>query len=250
MAITGRTWLFISIGIAVIIIAVALASFASLANRPPQTSISGENPLPVLMVHGLGEDASVWKKWEDLLNRDKINFSTITFQESDDKCGSSFDHSKEIGKKINEMLSSFSQQYRQVNIVAHSKGGLDARVYLANGSNNVANLIMIGTPNGGSPLAERSDATCKPGVWDELPQSNATRAKMNPNTKYYTIAGDWQPDKQGDPSIPGSDDGVVPVSSVESEGYFQSLGHTNNKHQDLIGEDEYKLAQDVLMGRR
>jgi hypothetical protein len=39
-------------------------------------------------------------------------------------------------------------------MVGHSKGGLDARVYLAkSGTYDVANLIMIGTPNGGNPLA-------------------------------------------------------------------------------------------------
>ena len=37
----------------------------------------------------------------------------------------------------------------QINIVAYSKGGLEARAYLANNlsNNDVANLIMIGTPN-------------------------------------------------------------------------------------------------------
>lgn len=44
----------------------------------------------------------------------------------------------------------------QVNIVGHSKGGLDARLDLTNNfsSNVVANLIMIGTPNAGDPLAD------------------------------------------------------------------------------------------------
>ena len=36
----------------------------------------------------------------------------------------------------------------KVNIVGHSKGGLDARMYLGNSTQDVANLIMIGTPNG------------------------------------------------------------------------------------------------------
>ena len=44
----------------------------------------------------------------------------------------------------------------KVNIVGHSKGGLDARVFLAHNitRDDVANLIMIGTPNAGSPLAD------------------------------------------------------------------------------------------------
>jgi hypothetical protein len=57
---------------------------------------------------------------------------------------------------------------------------------------------MIGTPNSGTPIAERT-SLCAPAVWDVLPEATATKAGMNPNTKYYTIAGDgekyrWKPD--------------------------------------------------------
>jgi uncharacterized alpha/beta hydrolase family protein len=238
----------IVIAIAIVAIAIGAALVGSLANRSPETSIAGENALPVLLVHGLGEDASVWKKWEELLKNDGIQYSTITFQESDDKCGMAIAHAVELGKRIDEMLRN-SQEYEQVNIVGHSKGGIDARVYLANGTKSVANLIMIGTPNNGTPMAERT-SVCAPAVWDVLPEAEATRAGMNPNTKYYTVAGDWEKNIGGNPTIPGPDDGLVPVSSAESEGSFQSLGRTEHNHLELLGEDEYKLARDVLLGRR
>jgi uncharacterized alpha/beta hydrolase family protein len=238
----------IVIAIAIVAIAIGAALFASLANRSPETSIAGENALPVLLVHGLGEDASVWKKWEESLKNDGIQYYTITFQESDDKCGMAIAHAVELGKRVDEMLRN-SQEYEQVNIVGHSKGGIDARVYLANGTESVANLIMIGTPNNGTPMAERT-SVCAPAVWDVLPEAEATRAGMNPNTKYYTVAGDWEKNIGGNPTIPGPDDGLVPVSSAESEGYFQSLGRTEHNHLELLGEDEYKLARDVLLGRR
>ena len=45
-----------------------------------------------------------------------------------------------------------------MNIVGHSKGGLDARVYLSNGTHDVANLIMIGAPNAGSPSTQSSNS--------------------------------------------------------------------------------------------
>jgi triacylglycerol lipase len=238
----------IVIAIAIVAIAIGAALFASLANRSPETSIAGENALPVLLVHGLDEDSSVWKKWEESLKNDGIQYYTITFQESDDKCGMAIAHAVELGKRIDEMLRN-SQEYEQVNIVGHSKGGIDARVYLANGTKSVANLIMIGTPNNGTPMAERT-SVCAPAVWDILPEAEATRAGMNPNTKYYTVAGDWEKNIGGNPTIPGPDDGLVPVSSAESEGYFQSLGRTEHNHLELLGEDEYKLARDVLLGRR
>jgi pimeloyl-ACP methyl ester carboxylesterase len=238
----------IVIAIAIAAIAIGSAIFASLANHSPETSVAGENPLPVLLVHGLGEDASVWKKWGELLSHDGIQYYTITFQESDDKCGMAIAHAVELGKLVDEILRN-PPGYEQVNIVGHSKGGIDARVYLANGTQSVANLIMIGTPNNGTPMAERT-SVCAPAVWDVLPEAEATKAGMNPNTKYYTISGDWEKEKGGNPTIPGPDDGLVPVSSAESEGYFQSLGRTEHNHLEMLGEDEYKLAHDVLVGRR
>ena len=242
-----NTKFIIVVAIAVVAIAIGVAAFASLVNRPPEASTGGGNPSSsVLLVHGLGEDASMWKKWEELLAKDGIQYHTITFQDSDDKCGTAIAHAVELGKRVDEILGD-SQNYRQVNIVGHSKGGIDARVYLANGTQSVANLIMIGTPNSGTPIAERT-SLCAPAVWDVLPEATATKAGLNPNTKYYTIAGDWEKNIGGNPMIPGPDDGLVPVSSAESDGYFQSLGRTEHNHIELLGEEEYNLARDVLIG--
>ncbi len=237
----------IVIAIAVVAISIGVAALPSLVNRPPEASIGGGNPSsPVLLVHGLGEDASMWKKWEELLTKDGIQYHTISFQESDDKCGTALSHAVELGKRVDEILSSPSGQ---VNIVGHSKGGIDARVYLANGTQSVANLIMIGTPNNGTPMAERT-SLCAPAVWDILPEAIATKVGMNSNTRYYTIAGDWAKEVGGNPSIPGPDDGLVPLSSAESGGNFQSLGRTEHAHLELLGKDEYNLARDVLLGSK
>ena len=146
--------------------------------------------LPVLLIHGYMEDAAVWNKWIDLLKKDGISAYPITFKQSDDKCGSSAEHAKELSKIIGQIKEETGKN--KVNIVGHSKGGLDARVYLANNTKDVANLVMIGTPNAGSPLAESSEIST-PAVYDLRPGAAATEVKMNPNTKYYTIAGDWNP---------------------------------------------------------
>ena len=215
--------------------------------------------LPVLLIHGYLSDAAVWNKWQDLLKKDGIPAFPITFQQSDDKCGSAADHAKELSKKIGEIKSETGQN--RVNIVGHSKGGLDARVYLANRTYDVANLIMIGTPNAGSALAQSSNI-CAPAVYDLKPGAAGTLVKMNPNTKYYTIAGNWNPslgncplslflpiEQMGYNNLPKPNDGLVPVSSVESQGYFHSLGHTNSCHTNLLSEYEYGLARDILFGK-
>ena len=233
----------VTVAVAAISIAIIVSgSFVSLASSQSQ------KPLPVLLIHGYGEDAAIWKKWEDLLKKDGIQFFTITFTDSDDKCGSAEQHAKELEKRVQDVKQQSGAQ--KINIVGHSKGGLDARVFLdITDTKDVANLIMIGTPNAGSPAAETNNA-CAPAIFDLRPGANATRAEMNPNTKYYTIAGDWLPAAQGNLAIPGHDDGLVPVESVESQGYFQSLGRTEHAHAELLQEQEYNMVKDVLLGKR
>lgn len=207
-----------------------------------------EKPLPVLLVHGYAEDAAIWKKWEDMLRKDGIQFFTVTFKDSDDKCGSAKQHAIELEKMVQDIKEQSVAQ--KINIVGYSKGGLDARVFLdITDTKDVANLIMIGTPNAGSPVTETNYA-CAPAVYDLGLGANATKAVINPNTKYYTIAGNWMPLTQGNLMIPGNDDGLVPVESVESQQYFQSLGRTEHGHAELLSEKEYQMSKDILIGNK
>src|ERR671913_1143671 len=227
-------------------------------NTNANTAVNSTTKLPVLLIHGYMEDAIVWNKWVDLLKKDGISaVYPITFKQSDDKCGSAADHAKELLNIIGQIKKETGQN--KVNIVGHSKGGLDARVYLANNTKDVANLIMIGTPNSGSPLAQSSEV-CTPAVYDLRPGSAATEVKMNPNTKYYTIAGEWDPklgncqlslfapmEQSGSSNLPKPNDGMVPLSSVESQDYFINLGHSKSCHTNLMSEYEYGLAKDVIL---
>ena len=225
-------------------------------NTNANTAVNSTTKLPVLLIHGYMEDASVWNKWVDLLKKDGISAYPITFKQSDDKCGSAADHAKELSNIIGQIKKETGQN--KVNIVGHSKGGLDARVYLANNTKDIANLIMIGTPNAGSPLAQTSEI-CTPAVYDLRPGAAATQVEMNPNTKYYTIAGDWNPElgncqltpflpmeQSGFSNLPKPNDGIVPLSSVESQDYFISLGHSKSCHSNLMSEYEYGLAKGVI----
>ncbi|MGE5633855.1 MAG: lipase family alpha/beta hydrolase [Deltaproteobacteria bacterium] len=224
------------------------------------TNTVTNSTLPVLLIHGYMEDAAVWNKWMDLLKKDGISAYPITFKQSDDKCGSAAEHAKELSNIIGQIKKETGQN--KVNIIGHSKGGLDARVYLANNTKDVANLVMIGTPNAGSPLAESSEI-CTPAVYDLRPGAAATEVNMNPNTKYYTIAGDWNPESEnyhlllflsfeqsGFSSLPIPNDGMVSVSSVESQDYFINLGHNKNCHSNLMSDYEYELAKDLILGKK
>jgi predicted alpha/beta hydrolase family esterase len=225
-------------------------------NTTTNSNTSNNSTLPVLLIHGYMADASVWNKWVELLKKDGIDAYPITFKQSDDKCGSAAEHAKELSKIIGQIKEETGQN--KVNIVGHSKGGLDARVYLANNTKDVANLIMIGTPNAGSPLAQSSEI-CTPAVYDLRPGAPTTEVKMNANTKYYTIAGEWNPqlgncqltpflpmEQSGSSDLPKPNDGMVPLSSVESQDYFINLGHSKSCHTNLMSDYEYGLAKNVI----
>ena len=239
---------------------IPLQQIYEVSATPTPANSNATKPLPVLLIHGYLSDASTWKKWVDLLKKDNIPVFPITFKQSDDKCGSAAEHAKELSSQIADVKDQTGQ--KKVNIVGHSKGGLDARMYLGNSTQDVANLIMIGTPNAGSPLAVNNDV-CAPAVYDLKPGAADTKVKENPNTKYYTIAGDWNPDtgncdlslfspiqQGGYDNLPKPNDGMVPLSSVESLGYSDSLGHSKSCHSNLLGEYEYGLAKDVLIGNK
>ena len=227
------------------------------SNTTTKNNTSNNSTPPVLLIHGYMADASVWNKWVDLLKEDGIVAYSITFEQSDDKCGSAAQHAKELSEIIRQIKDETGQN--KVNIVGHSKGGLDARVYLANNTKDVANLVMIGTPNAGSPIAQSSEV-CTPAVYDLRPGAPATEVKMNPNTKYYTIAGEWDPksgncqltpflpiEQSGFFSLSKPNDGMVPLSSVESQDYFINLGHSKSCHTNLMSDYEYGLAKEVIV---
>lgn len=214
-----------------------------------QLAYTETSVLPVLLVHGYLEDATIWRTWENLLTEDGIPFYTVTFT-NDDECGSAAAHAIELQRIIQKFLN--STDYTKVNIAAHSKGGLDARAYLATGTDDVASLIMIGTPNAGSP-STLLNSVCAPATYDMRPGARVQESPRNVHTKYFTISGDWLPNfwgfgNGGNFYIPGPDDGLVPVSSVESKSYFESLGRTFHTHMDLLGPEEYSMARDTLIG--
>jgi pimeloyl-ACP methyl ester carboxylesterase len=258
---------------AIILLTLTISIFLNSANgqRSPcdnGTIIRSIQSLPVILVHGWAEDSSIWLQWEKLLKENSIPFCTVTFQQSPsgDTCGSAADHANELAQIVEQVKTMTGQN--QVNIVAHSKGGLDTRLYLAqSGSPDVANLVMIGTPNGGDPLADEGaqsidpfNVTCRPALFDLETGAYDTTVENNPHTNYYTIYGIWNPsldcplnayENLGFNELmrlnAGPNDGIVPLLSSESLSNFTNLGHTDHCHTGLLTSDEYTMARSVLM---
>lgn len=252
-----------------------------LANAQTSSCYSGvimpsspNNPIPVILIHGYYQDYRVWPEWEGLLKNSSVPYCTVSF-EGNDKCGTATDHAKELNKIVQEVKNITNQ--KQVNLVGHSKGGLDARVYLAeNQTLDVANLVMTGTPNRGSPLADfiayfislirwfdLSSFFCTPSLYDWKTDAPDTQVRENPHTSYYTIYGDWNPflpcgyrglEGIGYPILYNfghvPNDGIVPKWSIEGLDNYTNLGYTFHCHTDLLGSQEYNLSKNVLISGR
>jgi pimeloyl-ACP methyl ester carboxylesterase len=156
---------------------------------PANAQQPASNRLPILLIHGYGEDYSIWSSWKNWLTADNMTkVYSINFT-NDDECGSVAQHATELTNIVNRILDETHSD--KVNIVAHSKGGLDARWYIAHDNDKVANLIMIGTPNSGTTAAFWQYYGCPLGSdFDLFQGSQATQAAdRTQSTHYYAIAG-------------------------------------------------------------
>lgn len=133
-----------------------------------------------------------------------------------------------------------------VNVIAHSYGGLVARLYAWDNPSAVDRLVLVGTPNGGSELADAACLVNDAGPWGSIVwagqlfddqfgvcggpddalfqlQTDYVRNVFNANvrdrngTEYWVLSGAL-PDEDrflGLDFFPGADDGVVTLDSSQ-----------------------------------
>lgn len=131
-------------------------------------------PKPLVLVHGLWSNWRAWESWQNILTTThSYGWKAFPVGERADKglmntggeflstgpTAGIFENSQQVGKYIR-----YAQEDRNawhVDVVAHSMGGLIARHYVhafmppsPDGRPQVAHLVMLGTPNMGSPCAE------------------------------------------------------------------------------------------------
>ncbi|MCF6378413.1 PxKF domain-containing protein [Nocardioides KLBMP 9356] len=123
-------------------------------------------PRPVVMVHGMNSDASTWAPYPAMLEAAHDGWTSRAVDTMrTDPVGY-----RPIRANADELAAAVTQTQRkagafQVDLVAHSMGGLISRSYIngvmtppsdATGSapRAVRRLVMLGTPNGGSPCAD------------------------------------------------------------------------------------------------
>ncbi len=145
---------------------------------------------PVVVIHGYADTKrSAW--WKELGMRlmeagyDKSDIYMIDLSK-DGIPGTSIDspqrYAEELEKRVDQILEDQRSEKEngvdEVDIIAHSMGGLDARWYIEElgGAENVNKLITLGTPHKGTEMANLASWT--PGARDMMPDSEFIR-KLN-----------------------------------------------------------------------
>jgi hypothetical protein len=243
-------------------------------------TITIENPIPPrpwIGAHGIFSTNSIWSTfWVPRIRDLGIpadpgpNMGTLDTIQSN-------------AAKISAAVSAAKARWGvdRVNIMAHSKGGLDARDYIEN-TDTVENLVQLGTPNAGSPLADAVEAgsialldlegSIKANqLLGGLGGYQLTRPYMfvynffhgsNSKVTYtaiggHQIPGSWRSDPGGNilQLIVGEGDLIVPLSSVHALPFttnytvfstypptFGPASHTGIHHN----QDAYALVSHLI----
>ncbi len=109
---------------------------------------------PILLLHGIGfRDLQYFNYW-GRIPKELVRNGAVVYYGHQEAWGTIENNGQVIKEKIKEVLA--ENNCSKVNIIAHSKGGLDAR-YLISGLNmaqQVASLTTISTPHQGSELLD------------------------------------------------------------------------------------------------
>lgn len=107
---------------------------------------------PILMVHGVFfRDFKHLNYWGRIPKELEKNGATIFYGEHN-SASAVRNSGKELEAKVRQILKETGAE--KVNIIAHSKGGLDSRAMIANTPELVASLTTINTPHRGCEFAD------------------------------------------------------------------------------------------------
>ncbi len=119
---------------------------------------------PLILVHGWNANETTWNKYTDFKDGflQSIGFDNIVAVHLDTGAnGTIYKTIDENAKKLRDEIKKVKEQTgaKEVDVVAHSMGGLITRRYIAKymHERDIHQLIMLGTPNGGSVTAENCD---------------------------------------------------------------------------------------------
>lgn len=109
---------------------------------------------PILLVHGMGfRDRKIFCYWGRIPKVLKSLGAQVYFGGQDSN-GALEDNAKHVAKRIDEILAETGAE--KVNIIAHSKGGLESRYIISTlgYADKIASLTTISTPHHGSKTVD------------------------------------------------------------------------------------------------
>lgn len=140
---------------------------------------------PILLVHGVFfRDSRLLNYWGRIPAALKTNGAELHYGDQQSAL-SVEDSAKELAKRIEEIVTRTG--CGKLNIIAHSKGGLDSRYAISklDCGKYVASLTTINTPHRGCLFAEYLLGACKPRIKDFVEKAY---------NKVFYVLGDASPD--------------------------------------------------------
>ena len=221
-------------------------------------------PKPLVLVHGLWSSWQAWESWQNILTTShSYDWKAFPVGErpehgkmntgggflSTDKTNSIGENSWELEKYVE-----YAQKDRNawhVDLVAHSMGGLISRYYISqvmknnseDGRPRVSHLVMLGTPNLGSPCADvmnvafemlgKNVEAVRQLRQDQVANFNTVN-KFRKGVKFSALAGNPLPTMCKELVW---NDGVVPVSSAKWT--IADTAESKSLHTDLTGTKDF-----------
>jgi pimeloyl-ACP methyl ester carboxylesterase len=188
--------------------------------------------VPVVFIHGINSNGNTWGTSQ---LRNQVNELGLPNSGTEVNLGEGGSYESRLPTLAGN-INGYKNRWgvKQLTLVGHSRGGLDSRTYLASpgGTESIAQVIQIATPNAGSPFADLPGAK----LWhnaSELSQdslANFNQAHPFPSSVglasiagHSSIATDPNQSNCDDLAIPEAlmmnsikipHDGIVPVASV------------------------------------
>lgn len=190
---------------------------------------------PAVLVNGIRSDEHAWDTFGPLLkDRGLPNYalSVPGYQDRGLLFGGVFDNAGVIAARLPEIKKMFG--VGSVNIIAHSKGGLDSRAYMRTHS-DVDSLIQLATPNRGSDCANHWYNL----LWPDLdPDWIHDNFNYRDTRKWFWEAHNWVPN--------WSERGKAPIfiyaaTQKTNQSCDLNLGKIDPPHDGFVSQDRATL---------
>ncbi len=216
---------------------------------------------PILFVHGFFfRDSKYLNYWGRIPRELELNGATCFYgehhsAESVKKCG------EELAERINQLVRETGCE--KVNIIAHSKGGLDCRYAIANCSvaDKIASLTTINTPHRGCVFADWLLEKAPEQLKEKLADSYNSAAKLlgDSHPDFMAAVNDLAAEKcrKFDSETPMPENiycrSVGSVMECGSNGRFP-LNYSylfvklfDGKNDGLVGEESFKWGDNYML---